>query len=205
MKVQHGDIVVFHGHSFVSRGIQFFMNVWRWVNLEFKPFYKSVPNHIAMGDNNNVIIEAVEKGIKRVNFATRDYGKKATLSVYRYKWSDQQIKIIDTLYNKYEGTPYQFINFLQYIPYILSVGLLWIGTRGNKSDKKLYCSEFVAKIIHDITVPGVAKSLKDLDANSYFRDYWKVSPLQVSRWCEVNCELVAQYEINNGIITETLY
>jgi hypothetical protein len=202
MKVQHGDIIVFHGHSFISKGIQFFMNLWRWVNLEFKPFYKNVPNHIAMGDNDNTIIEAVEKGIKRVDFATRDYGKKATVSVYKYEWSVWQEREINRLYDKYDGTPYQFINFLQYIPYILSVGLLWIGTRGSASDKKLYCSEFAAKIIHDATMAGLSKSKEDMDANGYFRDYWKISPLQVARWCEVNCKLVVTYEINNKTVTE---
>lgn len=202
MKVQHGDIVVFHGNSFISKGIQLFMNLWRWVNLEFKPFYKNVPNHIAMGDNNNMIIEAVDKGIKRVDFDKRDYGKKATVKVYRYPWSVWQEKEINKLYDKYEGTPYQFINFLQYIPYILSVGLLWIGTRGGKSDKKLYCSEFAARIIHDATGPRLLKSRNDIESNHYFRDYWKISPLQVARWCELYGTLIATYEINNGEVKE---
>lgn len=202
MKVQHGDIVVFHGHGFISLAIQLFMNMWRWMNLEFKPFYKKVPNHIAMGDNGNVVIEAVADGIKRVNFATRDYGKKQTVKVYRYPWSIKQERQINVYYAKYEGVPYQYVNFLQYIPYILTVGILWLGRRGKASDNRLYCSEFAAKIVHEITSPEYAKSYKDLDAHLYFRDYWKISPLQVARWCEVNCELVSTYEIIDGKVIE---
>lgn len=56
MKVEHGDILLFHSHGFLSQAIQFFMNVWRWVNFKFKPFYANVPNHVAMGVDHNSII-----------------------------------------------------------------------------------------------------------------------------------------------------
>lgn len=204
LRTQQGDILIFHGHSWISLAIQFFMNAWRWINFDFKPFYKhSVPNHVAMGDTNNNIIEARAEGvfICPLDHYAKD-GGRVIIKVYRYPWDDKQIREINKYYGKYEGTPYQYVNFLQYIIYICTFKLLWLGKKREASDKKLYCSELAARIIYFVTRMELAKSNQDNDTHMYFRDYWKISPYVLNRWCECNCELITTYDVNNGVVTE---
>lgn len=195
LEVQHGDIVIFHGHSWISLAIQFFMNVSRWFGFKFKPFYAKVPNHIAMGDNDNNVFEARAEGVFITPFDNYTTKGKQTIRVYRYPWSIKQETQINLLYNAFEGTPYQYANFFQYIIYILTFKILWIGGKGTSTSNKIYCSELAARILYMVTVRELAKSDADHDAHIYFRDYWKIDPLQVENWCKVNCELVGEYEI----------
>lgn len=196
LQVQHGDIVVFHSHGWLSICIQFFMNVSRWFGFKFKPLYAEVPNHIAMGDNDNSVIEARAEGV----FITPMYadsiskGKKI-IRIYRYPWSIKQETQINLLYNCFEGTPYQYANFFQYILYIVTFGIVWVGGKGTSSSNKIYCSELAARILYMITVRELAKSDADHNAHIYFRDYWKINPLQIERWCKTNCELVQEYNL----------
>ena len=204
MKVQHGDILSFHGHSFISLGIQFFMNIWRWIHFDFKPFYKKVPNHIAMGYNDNDIIEARAEGVFISSLDHYLEGKGCTtINVYRYPWSDEQKKEITRYYEQYEGTKYQYVNFFQYIIFILTLGLLWIGRKRESSDNKIYCSELAARIIYYSTRLTLAKSEEDHAAHMFFRNYWKVPPYQLDRWCQDNTSLVTTYEIVDGVVTES--
>lgn len=203
MKIQHGDILIYHSHSVISLCIQFFMNMWRWVNFRFKPFYDTVPNHAGMGEKYNHVVEALANGI--VDHPIEDIIKDkmtGTIKVYRYFWSIRQRGVINLAYKRYIGTPYQYVNFLQYIVYILTFGTIWIGTKGDKTDSKLYCSEFVANIMYRCTEMGLAKSPSDEDAHKYFRDYWKISPYVLERWCAVNCQLVNTYHIEKGVVVK---
>lgn len=172
------------------------MNVSRWFGFKFKPFYAEVPNHIAMGDNDNNIIEARAEGVFITSMDADSIVKgKKTIRVYRYPWSNKQETQINLMYDAFEGTPYQYANFLQYIIYIFTFGLLWIGGRGTSTSNKIYCSELAARILYMITVRELAKSDADHEAHIYFSRYWKIDPLQVETWCKINCELVQEYNI----------
>jgi len=201
MKVEFGDIVMVHSHSFLSIGIQFFENLWRWLGFKWKPFWAEVPNHVAMGDKNNNIIEAISQGVFSQPFNRKEFleGRK-TVKVYKRHWSISQKRVINRVYNESEGKEYQKINFLQYIIYIITFGALWLGrkTDGNK----MYCSELGAKVMYDTTERWLANGPVDADAHIYFRDYWKISPYQMNVWVEKNCQLVAVYEIKDGKVTE---
>lgn len=201
MKVEFGDIVTVHSHSFLSLGIQFFQNVWRWVGFKWKPFWAEVPNHIAMGDKNNKIIEAIGQGVFSQPFDRPSFleGKKI-VKVYSYPWTSTQKRVINSVYNETEGNPYQNINFIQHIIYILSFGALWIGKKG--PGKQSYCSELGAQAIFEATARYIARIDSDFDAHVYFRDFWKISPYQMNVWVEKNCKLKATYHIKDGKVVK---
>ena len=202
MKVQNGDILIFHSHSLLSRIIQFFMNLWQYVGF-MTPDKLSTPNHVAMGDKDNCIIEARAEGVYISPFNDILKTKmNGTIKIYRYPWSTMQYEDINNNYIKYEGRPYQYINFLQYILFIISFGAIWIGRKGNMADKKMYCSELAATIMYSATREGLAKSDTDRDAHLYFRHYWKVSPFVLYRWCSINCDLVTTYLVDDENVTE---
>lgn len=201
MKVEFGNIVTVHSHSFLSLGIQFFENVWRWVGFKWKPFWANIPNHIAMGDKDNKIIEAIEQGVFSQAFDRPEFleGTK-TVKVWKYDWTSQQKKVISRVYNDSEGKEYQKLNFLQYIIYILTFGTIWLGRKS--VGKKMYCSELGAQVMYEATDRRLAHRFSDSDAHIYFRDYWKISPYQMNVWVEKNCTLVATYYIKDGQIKE---
>ncbi len=205
MEVQYGDIVTVHSHSFLSLGIQFFENLWRWLGFKWKPFWAEVPNHIAMGDNDNRIIEAIAEGvfsqpIDRPAFIEDD----KMVKVYRYPWTNAQKEVIGKIYNDSEGKDYQKINFLQYIIYIITFGAIWLGRKGG-SPNKMYCSELGAKVMYETTDRDLMANPKDYDAHVYFRTYWKISPYQMNVWVEKNCTLVATYYIKDGQVKKELH
>ena len=206
MKVQYGDIVFIHSHSFLSLGIQFFENLWRWVGFKWKPFWAELPNHVAMGDNDNRIIEAIQQGVFSQPFNRDEIRKgKKTIKVYSYPWSDEQKKVIDEVYDNLEGKPYQIVNFFQNIIYTLTFGVIWLGRKGDASNGAVYCSKLGAEIMYKTTTRDLVKSDLDSDAHVYFRDYWKTTPYQMSVWIEDNAGLTHTYEIDSsGNITEII-
>lgn len=204
MKVEFGDIVTVHSHSFLSLGIQFFQNVWRWVGFKWKPFWAEVPNHIAMGDKNNKIIEAIGQGVFSQPFDRPSFleGNKI-VKVYSYPWTSNQKRVINSVYNENEGKKYQNINFIQHIIYILTFGVIWIGKPG--PGKESYCSELGSQAIFEATDRSLVHRYSDADAHVYFRDFWKISPYQMNVWVEKNCTLKATYHIKDGkVIKEEL-
>lgn len=203
MKVEFGNIVTVHSHSFLSIGIQFFENVWRWLGFKWKPFWANIPNHIAMGDKDNRIIEAIGQGVFSQPFDREEFleGTK-TVKVYSYPWTSQQKKVISRVYNDSEGKEYQKVNFLQYIVYIMTFGAIWLGRKG--PGKKMYCSELGAQVMYEATERWLMHRFSDSDAHVYFRDYWKISPYQMDVWVQKNCKLEAIYHIKDGVVKEEL-
>lgn len=199
MKVEFGNIVTVHSHSFLSIGIQFFENMWRWLGFKWKPFWANIPNHIAMGDKDNKIIEAIGQGVFSQPFDRPEFleGTK-TVKVYSYPWTSQQKKVISRVYNDSEGREYQKVNFLQYIVYIMTFGGIWLGRKG--VGNKMYCSELGAQVMYEATDRWNARTPKDSDAHVYFRDFWKISPHQMSIWVEKHCKLESVYTIKDGVV-----
>ena len=75
-KVSKGQVILVHSHTFLPIGIQFMMNLYRWLRLDFKPLYKQVSNHAAFGVGNNTIIEAIKEGTKVRDFFDAYAGRK---------------------------------------------------------------------------------------------------------------------------------
>lgn len=202
MKVEFGDIVMVHSHSWLSLGIQFFENVSRWLGFKWKPFWAEVPNHVAMGDKDNRIIEAIEQGVFSQPINREEFLKgNKIVKVYRYPWTQMQKMAIGRVYSKSEGKPYQVINFLQHIVYILTFNTIWLGRSGDKGGK-MFCSELGAECMYEATTRWLQKRWSDSDAHVYFRDYWKISPYQMNVWVEKNCTLISEYHIKDGVCTE---
>lgn len=196
IKIQKGDIILVHSTSFLARGIQVFMNISRWLHLEFKPFYhKKITNHVGMGDSNNMIFEAVAKGAisTEINEAYGSH-KGTTITVYRYPWTLCQQKSLSATYERLRNHPYQFVNFLSYIINIFTFGLVWIDLDRSVSDR-VYCSEIGGTAINKATGPEFARTVLDKITHEYFKRYWVTSPYKVEKWCKKNCTLVGTYTI----------
>lgn len=196
IQVEPGDIVIVHAHHFLARGIQFFMNVYRWLQLDFKPFYKQVANHAGMGNYYNEIIEAAKEGVvsKNINEVYPE-GCNRVVKVYRYHWTPEQIESINESFSKLKGKPYQFTNFLSFIAYILSFGLFWPGRKGREASNQIFCSEFDSTCIYLATAWNLAVTTDDNKAHKFFSKYWNRSPYQVEQWCEEYCDLVEVYSL----------
>lgn len=177
MDVKKGDIILVHSRNIMGRIIQFGMNLERWREFRFKPFWKRIYNHGAICIEDGIIAEAIAKGIV-INSFENAYGnsKNKTILIYRPKWTKHQLDLIKCSATQYEGVKYQFINFIQYVPKIFFG--IWLGKRQVSAEDRLYCTEYVALVINKIT------------HGKLFKKYWRTSPSDVHRWCDKNCELV---------------
>jgi hypothetical protein len=196
IEVKQGDIVIVHAPHFLARVIQFFMNLSRWLRLDFKPIYKSVGNHTAVGLGSNIVVEATKHGVefRDVNKAY-PAGSGVKIKVYRYDMSFDQLVTVTNLATRLKNIPYQFDNLLIYPIYIITFGLVWIGRKATYALNKIYCSELTGIILYYTTVPIYWHQEKDEHTHYYFRTFWKTSPHRVERWCEKNCTLIATYEL----------
>lgn len=196
INTQSGDIVIVHSHNFTARGIQFFMNLWRWLHLDFKPFYKEIANHDAIGYKTGFVEEAIKEGTKINNVNTAyPQGCNKTVKVYRYNFTTEQIKAVEQMCIMLKDTPYQFSNLLVYPLYILTFGLVWLGKKGSDSFNKEYCSELISTIIYYATNPLIANDGLDRTTHKYFMKFWSSSPYKVQKWCEEYCQLISIDEL----------
>lgn len=180
MEIKKGDILLVHSHNIMGRIIQFGMNLEKWRQLSFKPFWKEIYNHAAICVEDGYIAEALAEGIVIHSFDSA-YGKKKNrkLLIYRPNWTKEELDILYPTAIQYTGVKYQFINFIQYIPKILFG--VWLGKTHVSAEDRLYCTEYVALVMNKIT------------HGKLFKKYWRTSPSGVQNWCSKNCKLV--YEI----------
>lgn len=191
--IQKGDIVLVHSTSFLAKGIQVFMNITRWTQGKFKPFYdKGITNHIGMGYGNNMIIEAVKDGVVPEEINKSYEGHTGTvITIYRYPWSDIQLDSMDDTFAKLKGKPYQFTNFLSYIVNIFSFNTIWLDHGKSVTDRE-YCSEVAGTAMYRATDTEVAATVLDIVTHDYFKKYWRTSPYKVETWCKKYCVLVSK-------------
>ena len=194
LEVEKGNVVLVHSHTFLPKGIQIMMNVSRWLRLDFKPFYKEISNHAAIGIGNNMILEAVKKGTKSGDFFGL-YGNRTnvTIKVYEYNWSEDQLNVLDKLTPKYSDIPYEFSNFLVWILNIITFGIVWIGRRGTNASKQIYCSELISTMLYYMTVPFLSKNNAEVKMHNYLRKFWQKSPYQIEMMCEEYMKLKNTY------------
>lgn len=156
--VKIGDIIcVRDGKSFVARGIQWFLRIYkRKKNIE------AVPNY----HHNGIIVEvwgrlfvaeAAERGFKLapLSEAYDEYSwlNRIDIITPNMPYTEEEKKKIcekATFYNM-KITRYDFLNFLFQI-YLILFGK-WIGPKGQKAENRFYCSEAVATITN-YTRPG---------------------------------------------------
>jgi len=196
IKIQKGDIILVHSTSFLARGIQLFMNITRWTQGKFKPFYDTnITNHVGMGYGGNIIIEAVKDGVVPAEINRAYMGNTGTvITVYRYPWEDIQLDSMDDTFAKLKGKPYQFTNFLSYIVNIFTFGIVWLDHGKSVTDKE-YCSEVAGTAIYRATDAEISCRMIDILTHDNFKKYWRTSPYKVETWCKKYCTLVATHTI----------
>lgn len=172
-----GDIILFRGTRFISKGIQFFMKRYR---KKLGLPKAKVFNHAAMIVEmwgQLFVAEANEKGIE-VNPIEKAYGHKMKMiKVIRPKkaYTKEEQKAVSKIATNYalDPTRYDFFNFLHQIKMIAKTKVKdgkivsrWSGPTGKKAEKRLYCTEAVATWANKVR-PGT------------FDDQWSINPLDI--------------------------
>ena len=149
---QVGDLFLVKGNNFVSKAIQFWMKIYRKLRNK-KVYDTTILNHAGTVINlwgTLVIAEAVAKGIE-AHVSVDLYLAKKKVIVRRFKrqLSSKEKKLTSKTAVGFMTIPhrYDFLTFI-YQMYLISTGK-WIGPKGKKATKRLYCSEFSA-ILMDI-------------------------------------------------------
>ena len=200
LKLKQGTIVLFHGKTFLPRGIQFFMNLKRWLSCRLNPFWENIYNHAGMMLGNNELAEAAAEGI-RIQEINEAYAntRYQYINAYTYPWSQKQLYVMTQLAREWEGTKYQTVNFLQWILNILSFGKIWIGRKGRRADNAFYCIESVVTQIYYATAPGVATTKTDKKLHERVKNlYHQPSPLLLMDICKEFMTLERTFEFNGN-------
>lgn len=148
---QVGDIILVHGGSFLAKGIQFFMNIYRSKqDLAKRKLY----NHVAVVIDlygQKYIAEAVAKGVQVIPdadkyVATRD----CTVLTWVNPLTAKEKAELSREAAKYalEIHRYDVLNFPYQIKYIMTGK--WRGPTGDKAERRIYCSELAAIVMDKI-------------------------------------------------------
>jgi hypothetical protein len=150
-KLNVGDIILVHGGSFIARAIQYFMNIYRIrKGLPKRKLYNHVATvvnmwgslYVAESDRYGVQVLPNAKAYVAKNDCLVLSFKKPLTLIEKDKWS----KLASTM--ALEPHKYDFLNFIYQIKYVLTGQ--WSGPTGDKSKKRVYCSEFVAILMDEI-------------------------------------------------------
>jgi hypothetical protein len=149
---QVGDVMLVRGTAFLSKGIQFFMNIYR--KALHQPKYV-VYNHAAIVVDvwgKKVVAEAGARGIQAI-YTAEDYmaqNKKILVKRYKTALTEEEQKLLSQYACSfmYHPTRYDFLNFLYQIALVMTGK--WYGPRRAKATKRLYCSEYVAVVMDGV-------------------------------------------------------
>lgn len=165
-KPQVGDLFLVKGNNFVSKAIQFWMRVYRKLRNK-EVIDTTILNHAGTVINlwgTLVVAEAVAKGVE-AHIPVEVYLGKKKVVVRRFKrqLTVKEKKLTSKTAVGFMTLPhrYDFLNFI-YQMYMISTGK-WIGPKGTKSMRRLYCSEFSA-------------ILMDLIRNTFEGKTWDKNP-----------------------------
>lgn len=151
-KVEVGDVIFVAGHGFLAKSIQWFMKIYR--KKRGLPEAK-VYNHVATVVNlwgEKYIAESAAKGVQIIPWAD-DYVRRQDClvkdwvdpfdEIEKREWSELAIK--------YALKPHKYdkLNFWYNMKSIL-LGK-WTGPTGEKAEKKVYCSEYVAILMDKVS------------------------------------------------------
>ena len=146
-----GDIILVHGGSFLARGIQFFMNIYRKrLGLPKRKLY----NHVAVVVDlygELYVAEAHAKGVQVLPNAVQYVESQDCLVL---TWAKPLTKSEQSLFSreavKYALIPHRYdvLNFFFQMKYILTG--MWRCPVGSKSVKLIYCSELGAIVMDKV-------------------------------------------------------
>ena len=176
--IEAGDIILYHGRTWVSRQILKWMNVYR-KKLGLKE--RSLFNHVSVvveiwGElftveavARGVIMQPVVKSIAYSNIKVKKWRKPLTW-VEKEDFNKFAIRLVT------ENIEYDFLNFLWWM---LKIKLgKWFGPTGKEADRKLYCSELAALVMdhvrHSFAGKTFAVSPLDIDLNE---DLFQLDPI----------------------------
>jgi len=132
---------------------------FRYISATIRFFTKCYYNHSAIIVSNwgkVYVAEAASKGIIVTPF--EDWKTDLEYSVYRPKFMVKEKLVARKIMCKQGYTGYDFSGTL-FHQLVYQVSNVWIGRKGKKSEKRQYCSEYIAWIYQE-----------------YFPEYWKVAP-----------------------------
>lgn len=180
-KLSAGDIILFKGTSLLSRSIRFVMEIYRKkLGLSARELY----NHAALiinYKNRLYVAEANSKGIE-VNPFEVAYGNKLgkikIISPKKAYSKNEKSDVSDVaIADSFNPTRYDFFNFIYQLDMVRRTtsesGKKWIGPKGDKAEKRLYCSEAVATWVNEVrpntfNKPWTINPL-DIDLNRYYK------------------------------------
>jgi len=162
-----GDIILVHNSGFVSRGIQFFMNIYR---KKLKLPKRTLYNHAVVVVNLWGKLWVADAGAKGIQVRDRLDAYIGRDNVLLLTWRvpltvEEQELFSKTAINYALGiTRYDYKNFIDQIRYIFTGK--WKGKTGAKSTKRIYCSEFAAVCM-------------EATRNGTFKSTWDKNPLDI--------------------------
>lgn len=166
-KLEVGDIILVSGTSFLPKGIQFFMNIYRKKKgLPKRKLY----NHVAVVVDlwgNKAIGEAQAKGIQIIGDADKYVNGQDCLVLTWKKPLTVKEKnkfSMEAISKALIPTRYDVLNFFYQMRYVLTGK--WKGPKGEKSEKRLYCSEYAAVLMDDLR-------------NCFKGETWDKNPLDI--------------------------
>jgi len=174
--VQIGDVGLVSARSFLALAIKFFMNVYRkLLKHPNRPVYNHVFMVVDMWDK-VFIAEALAKGISvRPWKESKYYGSSKTkLLRLKEEFNDLEKEEISKIAVSYALKPTRYDIFMFPFQIILTISGLWLGPKGKRAQRRLYCSEAVAFWINQIKPSFFEKpeatNLLDIDLHEGFRE-----------------------------------
>lgn len=181
LNLKPGDIVLTRSNSFLSKAIRFFMNKERkkW-KLSKRELYSHAATIIEMWGR-IYVAEALGTGINVRPF-DEAYGNKLKdikVKTPKKNYSKKEQELISKIASNDSHKPhrYDFLNFIYHIDSIRRTTdpdkKKWIGPKGDKAKKRLYCTEAVATwsnaVRPDTFKEPWATSPIDVDLNKYYK------------------------------------
>ena len=151
-QVEVGDIILVAGTGFLPKGIQFFMNIYR--KRKGLPKRKLYNHAAAVVDlwGTQWIAEASAKGVRVFQYPN-DYVRRQDCKVLGWvePLDDSEKEALSKTAIAYalHPTRYDVMNFWYQARYILTGK--WKGPIGEKAKKRVYCSEFIAILIDELS------------------------------------------------------
>jgi hypothetical protein len=149
--VKAGDILcVKPGHGFVSKGIGWWMKLYKKKNfIKISEVYSHNARIVDIWGE-LYVCEANAKGIQTqplsVAYTEKEWENRINVLVPEIPYNEEELRLINKLSVNYSlvVTRYDYFNFIFHLIQIITGW--WIGPTGAKAEKKLYCSEFVAHV-----------------------------------------------------------
>lgn len=183
-KMLPGDLVFVKSKGFLPWAIRFFMRIYAKLKYGYNPTV--IYNHMGIiGSHGNEIRvgESTAKGFPfrmlTDAYKLEDWGNRVV--VYRFCDDSSELSYdkMAVINNKiktlsFDQTPYEFWNFIWWIVFIMSGFKIYIGAKGRKARKKMYCFEsaircFQASGIKLFDNPQKITSVDVLESGHFFR------------------------------------